>query len=152
VTGIVFPGYYMGTHINGGVVEVRSIQLPLKGFGAPATLAEVEFYALSPGERLKRAAVIFGAGLIAAVIFIPVPLVHLVIVPGALALGVGFALVRLGQREIFRSVVGRCPFCGKEQRFTALGRFRVPKTLNCSACQRQLILEESTSELRHSPT
>jgi hypothetical protein len=133
-------------------LEVRSIQLPLKGFGAPATLAQVEFYTLSPGDRLKRAAVIFGAFLLAAVIFIPVPLVHLIIVPGALVLGVVFALVRLGQREIFRSVAGRCPFCQAEQRFTALGRFRVPKTLNCTACQRQLVLEESTSEPRHSPT
>jgi hypothetical protein len=133
-------------------VEVRSIELPLKGFGAPAGLAQVEFYTLSPRDRLKRAAVIFGAFLVAAVVFLPVPLVHLVIVPGALVLGVVFALVRLRQREIFRSVVGRCPFCGAEQRFTALGRFRVPKTLNCSTCQRQLILEEPTSEARRSPT
>lgn len=133
-------------------MEVRSVELPLKGFGAPATLAQVEFYTLSPGDRLKRAAVIFGAFLAAAVVFLPVPLVHLIIVPGALVLGVVFALVRLRQREIFRSVVGRCPFCGAEQRFTALGRFRVPKTLNCSTCQRQLILEEPTSEARRSPT
>jgi hypothetical protein len=133
-------------------VEVQSMDLSLKGFGAPATQAHVEFYSLSPGERLKRAAVIFGAFLVAAVIFLPVPLVHLVIVPGALVLGVVFALLRLRQREIFRSVVGRCPFCGAEQRFTALGRFRVPKTLNCSSCQRQLVLEEPTSEPRRSPT
>jgi hypothetical protein len=133
-------------------VEVRSIQLPLKGFGAPATEAQVEFYELSPSDRLKRAAGIFGAFLVAALVFLPVPLVHLVIVPGALVLGVVFAMVRLRQREIFRSVVGRCPFCGAEQRFTALGKFRVPKTLNCSTCQRQLILEEPTTELQHSPT
>lgn len=133
-------------------MEVQSIELSLKGFGAPATQAQVEFYRLSPGERLKRAAVILGAFLIAAVIFLPVPLVHLVIVPGALVLGIVFALVRLRQREIFRSIVGRCPFCGAEQRFTALGRFRVPKTLNCSTCQRQLVLEGPTSEPRRSPT
>jgi hypothetical protein len=142
----------MGAHVNGGVVEARSIELPLKGFGAPATQAQVEFYTLSPRDRLKRAAVMFGAFLAAAVIFLPVPLVHLVIVPGALVLGVVFALVRLGQREVCRSVAGRCPFCGAEQRFTALGRFRVPKTLNCSSCQRQLVLEEPTSEPRRSPT
>ena len=133
-------------------MDVRSIELPLKGFGAPATLAQVEFYTLSPGDRLKRAAVIFGAFLVAAVVFLPVPLVHLVIVPGALVLGVVFALVRLRQREVFRSVVGQCPFCGAEQRFTALGSFRVPKTLNCSACQRQLVLEDSTSEPQRCPT
>jgi hypothetical protein len=133
-------------------VEVRSIELPLKGFGAPATTAQVEFYSLSPTDRFKRAAVIFGLCVLAAVIFLPVPLVHLVIVPGALVLGFVFAIVRLQQREIFRSVLGRCPFCGAEQRFTALGRFRVPKTLNCSHCQRQLVLEEPTTEGQRSPT
>jgi hypothetical protein len=133
-------------------VEVRSIELPLKGFGAPATRAHVEYYALTPMDRVKRAAMILGAGILAAIIFIPVPLVHLIVVPGALVLGFILALVRLRQSEIFRSVVGRCPFCGNEQRFTALGRFRIPKTLNCSSCQRQLVLEEPTSELQHSPT
>ena len=68
-------------------MDVRSIELPLKGFGAPATLAQVEFYILSPGDRLKRAAVIFVAFLVAVVVFLPVPLVHLVIVPGALVFG-----------------------------------------------------------------
>jgi hypothetical protein len=148
----VFLGYYMGTHITEESVEVRSVELPLKGFGAPSTLAQVQFGILSPRDRLKRAAIIFGAFVAAAVIFLPVPLVHLVIVPGALVLGVVFALVRLRQREVFRSVVGRCPFCGAEQRFTALGSFRVPKTLNCSTCQRQLVLEEATTEARRSPT
>jgi hypothetical protein len=133
-------------------VEVHSIELPLKGFGAPASRAQVEYYTLSKVDRLKRAGMILGAGIVAAIIFIPVPLVHLIVVPGALVLGFILALVRLQQGEIFRSVVGRCPFCGSEQRFTALGRFRIPKALNCASCQRQLVLEEPTSEPQRSPT
>jgi hypothetical protein len=134
------------------MVQLHSIELPLKGFGAPATVAQVEFYDLSAADRLKRAGTILGAGLLAAIIFIPVPLVHLIIVPAALVLGVLLALVRLRQGEIFRSVVGKCPFCGTEQRFTALGRFRIPKKLNCSSCKRQLILEEAPSVGQRSPT
>jgi len=134
------------------MVQLHSVELPLKGFGAPATVAQVEFYGLSAADRLKRAGTILGAGLLAAIIFIPVPLVHLIIVPAALVLGVVLALVRLRQGEIFRSVVGICPFCGTEQRFTALGRFRIPKKLNCSSCKRQLILEEPPSAPQHSPT
>jgi hypothetical protein len=153
VTGIVFVPLYMGTHtLLGGFVEVRTLELPLKGFGAPPTLAHVEFLSLSAVDRFKRAGMILGACLLAAIIFIPVPLVHLIIVPGALILGVVFALIRLQQREIFRSVVGRCPFCGTEQRFTALGRFRIPKALTCSSCRRQVVLEEPTSEVPRSPT
>jgi len=133
-------------------MEVRSLELPLKGFGAAPTLAEVELYELSPTDRLKRAAMIFGAGVVAALVFLPVPLVHLFIVPGALVLGVILALVRLQQRDIFRSVEGSCPFCGTKQRFTALGKVRIPKALNCSSCQRQLVLEGPTTEPQRSPT
>jgi hypothetical protein len=59
---------------------------------------------LSKAERLKRAAVVFGA-------------------------------------EIFRTVEGRCPFCGTEQSFSVLGRFRLPRQVGCANCHRRLSLE-----------
>lgn len=133
-------------------MEIRSVELPLKGFGVAATRAQVEFGSLTTVDRLKRAALILGAFLLAALIFLPVPLVHLVLVPGALILGVGFALTRLRQQEIFRTAQGRCPFCGTEQSFTVMGPFRLPKKLNCASCQRQLILEEPTSAPLRFPT
>ncbi|MGH8474068.1 MAG: hypothetical protein ACREVJ_16830, partial [Gammaproteobacteria bacterium] len=104
---------------------------------------------LTPAERMKRAAVAFGIFLLVAVIAIPIPLVHFVLVPAALVLGIGFAVARLRQSEIFRGVEGRCPFCATEQAFTAMGRFRLPKSLHCANCQRRLVL---TSARPHSPT
>jgi hypothetical protein len=133
-------------------MEVRAVELPLTGFGAGRTSARVEIVALSPLDRLKRAAIIFGAALVGAAIALPIPLVHFVLVPAALILGTVFALVRLGQHEVFRSAAGRCPFCGTEQSFTVMGRFRLPKKLHCASCQHQLVLEGPTSALPHSPT
>jgi hypothetical protein len=133
-------------------MQVHSVELPLKGFGAAPTPARVELASLTTFDRLKRAAIIFGAFVLGALVFLPVPIVHLVLVPGALVLGVVFALVRLRQQEIFRSVQGRCPFCGTEQTFTVMGRFRLPKKLHCSSCQRQLTLEEATTVPPRSPT
>lgn len=133
-------------------MEVRVVQLPLKGFGVQPTRAQVELVSLTPADRLKRAATIFGFGLLAALIFLPIPLVHFILVPGAIVLGFVFALVRLRQREVFRTAKGSCPFCGSRQSFTIMGRFRLPKRLNCSSCQRPLLLEESTTAPQRSPT
>jgi hypothetical protein len=133
-------------------MEVRSLQGSLRGFGAKPTVAHIELETLTLADRSKRAATIFGLGLVLALIAIPIPLVHFVLVPGALLVGAVLALIRLGQTEIFRTATGRCPFCGKEQSFSVIGRFRLPKKLYCSSCQRQLLLEQPTTERPHSPT
>jgi hypothetical protein len=132
-------------------MEVRSLELPLTGFGVPTTSAEVEFLDLSLADRLKRAGVTFGLGVALALIAVPIPLVHFVLVPAALLLGAALALVRLRQSQIFRWAHARCPFCGTEQNFSVMGKFKLPKTLSCGSCQRQLILEP-TSEPPRSPT
>jgi len=133
-------------------MEVRSLQGSLRGFGAKPTVAYLELDTLSPADRVKRAATIFGLGLVLALIAIPIPLVHFVLVPGAFLAGAVLAVVRLRQAEIFRSATGRCPFCGKEQSFSVMGRFRLPKKLYCSSCQHQLILSDPTIVPRRSPT
>ena len=133
-------------------MEVRSLQGSLRGFGAKPTVANLELNTLTLADRLKRAATIFGLGMVLALIAIPIPIVHFIMVPGALLVGAVLALVRLGQAEVFRTATGRCPFCGKEQSFSVMGRFRLPKKLYCSSCQRQLLLEEPTIAPPHSPT
>ena len=72
--------------------------------------------------------------------------------PGALLVGSVLALRRLGQGEVFRGAQGKCPFCGVQQSFTVLGRYRLPKQLYCSSCHRQLVLQNPTTELLRSPT
>jgi hypothetical protein len=133
-------------------MEVRSLQGFLRGFGAKPTVAHIEINTLTLADRLKRAATIFGLGMVLALITVPIPLVHFILVPGALVVAVVLAVIRLGQAEIFRTVTGRCPFCDKEQSFSVIGRFRLPKKVYCSSCQRQLLLEEPTIVPPRSPT
>lgn len=121
------------------------MELRLKAFGADPTAVVVELDVLNSGERLKRAAMILGAGLVAALIALPIPLVHFVFVPGALAAGIILAALRLRQEKIFRSASGACPYCGAEQQFTVMGQFKLPKKLHCGSCQRQLSLEGPTT-------
>lgn len=126
-------------------MEIRSLNLPLRAYGAKPTAARVELDVLTPTDRLKRAATILGISLVAAMIALPIPLVHFVFVPGVLVAGIVLSIVRLRQGEIFRSASGPCPYCATEQSFTVMGRFRLPKKLHCEACHRQLVLEGATT-------
>jgi hypothetical protein len=120
-------------------MNIRSLTVPLTGFGCAPTEAQVTVETLSVRARLARGAAVAGAGLALAVIALPIPLVHFVLVPSALLLGITFGAIRLGQREIFSSAQGACPFCGTHQRLGLAGRvFRLPRRVFCSHCQREL--------------
>lgn len=121
-------------------METRSLNLPLTAPAAPATTAQVRIDVLSPRERARRAALALAAGLGLALIALPIPLVHFLLVPGALVAGIALAALRLRQRETFRSADGCCPYCGARQRFAAFGPVRLPKRLYCASCQRELYL------------
>jgi hypothetical protein len=124
-------------------MEVRTLELPLKGFGAPPTAARVQLVVLTPAERLKRAVVLFGVFLLVALVALPIPIIHLFLVPGVLLLGLMLSARRLGQAQVFRRVEGRCPFCGTEQNFSIMGAFRLPRQVHCVRCHRALSIEEA---------
>jgi hypothetical protein len=122
-------------------VTVRTLDLQLHGFGATPGQARAEVAELEGGERLKRAAVVFGAFIAVAIVALPIPIVHFVVVPGGLVLAVVLGALRLSEGSVFQAVEGRCPFCGTEQQFGLSGRFRLPKELHCINCKRRLVLE-----------
>jgi len=122
-------------------MATRSLTVPLKGFGSAPTQAEVIVETLTLRARVARAASVAGAGLVLALIALPIPLVHFVLVPAALLLGLTFGAIRLRHREIFASAEGTCPFCGTRQRLGLAGRvFRLPRRVFCNNCRRELDL------------
>jgi hypothetical protein len=122
-------------------MQTRSLTVDLKGFGRPPTEAQVVVQTLEFRDRLVRAGAVALGGLVLALIALPIPLVHFVLVPSALLLGLGWGALRLGQREIFSSAEGACPFCGTEQRLGLAGRvFRLPHQVFCRNCRRELDL------------
>ncbi|HXF02134.1 MAG TPA: hypothetical protein VN601_04015 [Arthrobacter sp.] len=122
-------------------MTTKTIELDLHGFGAPPGTARANVAELTTADRLKRSAVVFGAFVTVAIIALPIPIVHFVLVPGGLLLAVLFGALRLRDGVIFRGVQGRCPFCGTEQQFSLFGRFRLPRQVNCVNCRRRLTLE-----------
>jgi hypothetical protein len=126
-------------------VTTRTLELRLHGFGAPTVPARAEIAELAPADRFKRAAVVFGAFLAVAIVALPIPIVHFMLVPGGLVLAFLLGGLRLREDAIFRDVSGGCPFCGTEQHFPLLGRFRLPKDVHCANCGRKLTLEPASA-------
>jgi len=125
---------------QGAAEEARS--LALKGFGVPATEVAALTRQLTFQERLARAGRAFGLALLAALIMLPIPIIHIIGPPAALVIGLVLAVRRLGEGEIFVSAEGSCPFCHERQRLGLAGsRFRVPCTLTCTSCRQPLQLE-----------
>jgi hypothetical protein len=119
----------------------RTLEVPLKGFGSAPTEAQVVVETLDFRQRLLRGGAMMAAGLVLALIALPIPVVHFVLVPGALVLGLTLGTIRMGQREIFSLAEGTCPFCGTRQRLGLAGRvFRLPRRVHCRNCQRELDL------------
>ena len=123
-------------------MTIRTLDLRLHGFGAPTAPACAKIAELAPADRVKRAAVVFGAFVAIAIVALPIPIVHFMVVPGGLLLAFVLGGLRLREDAIFRDVSGRCPFCGTEQHFPLFGRFRLPKDIHCAKCGRKLTLEE----------
>jgi hypothetical protein len=123
------------------MVNTQSLEVPLKGFGASPTQAHLVVENLTTGQRVRRAGIALAAGGALAVIALPIPLVHFVLVPGALLLGLIFAAMRLNHRQVIRSAEGVCPYCGTHQRLGLAGRvFRLPREVFCEKCRRPLDL------------
>ena len=122
-------------------MNTRSLTVPLTGFGCAPTEATLVVALLTLRERVARSTRVFGAGILAALIALPIPLVHFVFVPGAVLTGLTLGILRVQQREIFESAEAACPYCGTAQRLGLAGRpFRLPKVVHCHNCGRQLDL------------
>jgi hypothetical protein len=123
-------------------MTTETVHARLRGFGVPPTNSTIVVEHLGPGQRVRRAAVALGLGVAAAAVALPIPIVHFVLVPGSLLLGLVFAGARLTQRDVVRSAEGSCPFCGTRQWLGLAGRrFRLPRRVHCSSCGRELDLD-----------
>lgn len=120
----------------------RPVHHPLSGFGTPSSQAELVVVSLSPGERLRRAAIAPALGLAASILVLPIPIVHFAVPPVALVSGVVVGLRRILQGEIIQSAHGPCPFCGTDQTLGLTGAaYRLPRALKCHSCLKLLTLD-----------
>jgi hypothetical protein len=120
----------------------RSTTLPLTGFGVAPSHADIETRILAAGERLRRAGKAPLMGLAVAILVLPIPVVHFAVPPLALISGAVIGFRRMGQRELFVSARGTCPFCHTEQSLGLSGSaYRLPRSIKCHSCLRAMTLD-----------
>ncbi|MFZ5625490.1 MAG: hypothetical protein ACOY71_13875 [Gemmatimonadota bacterium] len=128
--------------------EMLEGELVVRGAGAARigrAIATLE--PISPRRRLGRAALCAGAGLILAVLFLPIPIMHLVGIALGIPGGIYLASRQLRIGHVLRKLEGTCPFCGQRQAFwPGLGvlGFRLPLSVSCESCHRNLTVTELT--------
>ena len=123
---------------------VRTVALELREWGSgPVGAAEARIDLLGLGRRLFRGLIPVLLALIAALLLLPVPLMHLAGIP-LLAIGLYFGYRNARSREVFRSASGTCPSCNEQtDLFVGFGRppFKLPIKTSCASCWRNLTLE-----------
>jgi hypothetical protein len=123
-------------------MESRTLTIPLRGFGCEPTSAVVTVTPLTGRQRVRRAGSVFGIGLLAALVALPIPIVHFFFVPAALLGGIIVGFLRLRQHEVVELAEGPCPCCGVAQPLgLAGGALRLPHVVHCRSCGRSLELE-----------
>ena len=106
----------------------------INGSGPSPGLAELIERPLR--DRLRQSLLIFGAGLVIGLVFLPVPLIHLFGLLAAIIASV-IAVRRFGVRTLVVRASGRCPSCEAHTTFFMAGGLRAarwPLTSSCSAC------------------
>lgn len=102
------------------------------------------FRSLPARRRVVLAGMTLGAALLLALLFLPVPLLHLAGIP-IVSIGIVLAFRRLRSVTVLRSARGTCPRCGNATNlFVGFGGTpaRFPVTTSCEVCSSNLALEE----------
>jgi len=92
------------------------------------------------GNRLARALVIAGAGILGAAVFVLVPIVHLFTTWLLPLLGLGLAVWVYRIAVVAKEIRGTCPDCGAEMRVKG-GVLEDPTWIRCPNCSLPLRLE-----------
>ena len=114
--------------------------------GGPRTPG-VALLAMPDGSaRLKSAGIALGLGVLLALVFLPIPIVHFAGVPLALLGGLVVAGRRLAPGARLRAIRGACPHCGHDQSFFLGPSWRrggVSRQLVCERCAQTLAAVEA---------
>lgn len=121
----------------------RNVTVTLESSGGKRNSASGVLHLYSTGERALRTVLWLVAGLTAAAVLIPVPVVHLLGIPAVLILGIVFASRQLAAVARLQPLSLDCPNCNARNRVG--GGLGVRKgvdavDINCDSCRRGLTL------------
>lgn len=110
---------------------------------ATPTLVTNEIEFLSSPRRMKRALQFLGGFWAAALLSIPLPGLHFVLVPGFFLAGLGYFFVKLRETRRLSLQGTNCPSCGKPLKDAVLHFGSDFPRLYCYECRQHLWLSEA---------
>lgn len=113
--------------------------------GGPRTAGVAAVATPDTGQRVRSAAIGLGLGVLFALIFLPIPIVHFAGVPLALLGGLVVGARRLAPGRRLRAIRGPCPHCGQDQSYFLGARWKrvgLPLRLACNRCAKRFTAVE----------
>ena len=121
----------------------RSLELRAEVFGQEPAVASARVIDLDRKRRVGRALRIALLMLMGALVSLPIPVWHLIGVPGFLIAAVILGARRLRQDRFVESVSGPCPACHESVDYPVPDGARFPDTFPCPRCSEFVRLQES---------
>ncbi|HEY4102102.1 MAG TPA: hypothetical protein VGM20_14620 [Gemmatimonadales bacterium] len=120
----------------------RHVLVSLSAPGVEPARADGMFEEFTVAHRVRRAGVVMLCGIGVAAMLIPIPIVHLLGIPLALAIGAITAVRQLSMIGRLKPLRIPCPKCGEPNRVGGgLGyRSLAPRERICDSCRRGLTL------------
>ncbi len=117
--------------------DLTEIGVEAKIYGMPPSVGAVRIRSLGTAERVRNGLAKFGTFLGIALVCVFFPIVHLVLVPLSLMLGLHFAAKTMRVRGRIVSGSVPCPECGEPCLLDAkLAQW--PMTADCAGCRRHI--------------
>ncbi len=112
----------------------KQLELSAEHYGSESTVIQADTVFYPTPVRLRRAAWVFFPLLLAAILVLPIPVLHLVAVPAFLVFAVVLGLRRLREEWAWIRVRGPCPACRQPQEFDTPSVPVMPITVACPGC------------------
>lgn len=109
---------------------------------ATPTLVSTEPESLPPPRRMQRALKFLGGFWGAALVSVPIPGLHFVLVPGFFLAGIGAFFIKLRETRRLALQGAVCPACGKPLKDAVLHFGAELPRLYCYECRQHLWLSE----------
>jgi hypothetical protein len=115
--------------------ELAQFPLQAESYGCVPQKLEARAQHFGRAARMRRAGRLAGLLFLGALLSAPIPLLHLVSVPGFLAAAVWLGVKRLRQHSAIEAVSGPCPACGQPQQYAVPPEASFPLVTTCPGCR-----------------
>ncbi|MCO5113023.1 MAG: hypothetical protein M9899_02495 [Bdellovibrionaceae bacterium] len=102
----------------------------------------MQIQTLSPQQRFQLGAKFFAICFVAGIVFVLIPILHFVLVPLALIVGIVLFFRGLNTHDYRMETTLKCPQCQKPFTLKAAPQAKWPLKENCPECRAEIVIEK----------